>query len=69
MSYEIAATGLNAVNEQLDGIGNNIANAGTVGYKSMTTRFQLCMPEVRRWASAWRVRRRAFARRFAGFHR
>lgn len=39
MSYEIAATGLNAVNEQLDGISNNIANAGTVGYKSMTTEF------------------------------
>ncbi|CBG87091.1 flagellar hook protein FlgE [Citrobacter rodentium] len=39
MSYEIAATGLNAVNEQLDGISNNIANAGTVGYKSMTTDF------------------------------
>ena len=39
MSYEIAATGLNAVNEQLDGISNNIANAGTVGYKSQTTQF------------------------------
>lgn len=39
MSYEIAATGLNAVNEQLDSISNNIANAGTVGYKSMTTQF------------------------------
>ena len=39
MSYEIAATGLNAVNEQLDGISNNIANAGPVGYKSMTTQF------------------------------
>lgn len=39
MSYEIAATGLNAVNEQLDGISNNIANSGTVGYKSMTTEF------------------------------
>ncbi|HFZ8994035.1 TPA: flagellar hook protein FlgE [Citrobacter freundii] len=39
MSYEIAATGLNAVNEQLDGISNNIANAGTVGYKSETTQF------------------------------
>ena len=39
MSYEIAATGLNAVNEQLDGISNNIANSGTVGYKSMTTQF------------------------------
>ncbi|HCA7077518.1 TPA: flagellar basal body protein FlgE [Citrobacter sedlakii] len=39
MSYEIAATGLNAVNQQLDGISNNIANSGTVGYKSMTTSF------------------------------
>ena len=39
MSYEIAATGLNAVNEQLDGISNNIANSGTVGYKSRTTQF------------------------------
>lgn len=39
MSYEIAASGLNAVNEQLDGISNNIANAGTVGYKSQTTQF------------------------------
>ncbi len=39
MSYTIAASGLNAVNEQLDGISNNIANAGTVGYKSMTTDF------------------------------
>ncbi|EHK0945832.1 flagellar hook protein FlgE [Citrobacter farmeri] len=39
MSYEIAATGLNAVNQQLDGISNNIANAGTVGYKSQTTQF------------------------------
>lgn len=39
MSYEIAATGLNAVNEQLDGISNNIANSGTVGYKSETAQF------------------------------
>ncbi len=39
MSYSIAASGLNAVNDQLDGISNNIANAGTVGYKSMTTDF------------------------------
>lgn len=39
MSYEIATTGLDAVNAQLDGISNNIANAGTVGYKSETTQF------------------------------
>lgn len=39
MSYAIATSGLNAVNDQLDGISNNIANAGTVGYKSTTTQF------------------------------
>lgn len=39
MSYEIASSGLNAVNQQLDSISNNIANSGTVGYKSQTTQF------------------------------
>ena len=39
MSYEIAASGLNAVNQQLDSISNNIANSGTVGYKSQSTQF------------------------------
>jgi flagellar hook protein FlgE len=39
MSTTIAASGLNAVNQQLDSISNNIANAGTVGYKSSTTQF------------------------------
>lgn len=39
MSYEIATSGLNAVDQQLDSISNNIANAGTVGYKSTTTQF------------------------------
>jgi len=39
MSASIAASGLNAVNDQLDSISNNIANAGTVGYKSSTTQF------------------------------
>lgn len=60
MSYEIAATGLNAVNEQLDGISNNIANAGTVGYKSMTTQFSAMYAGSGRWASVWRAPRRAF---------
>ena len=70
MSYEIAATGLNAVNEQLDGISNNIANAGTVGYKSMTTQFSAMYAE-----SQAKGRQRGgygaehFARRFAGLHR
>ncbi|WP_439411920.1 flagellar hook protein FlgE [Enterobacter ludwigii] len=39
MSTNIAISGLNAVNEQLDSISNNIANSGTVGYKSGRTDF------------------------------
>ena len=39
MSFNIALTGLSAVNEQLNTIGNNIANAGTVGFKSSRTNF------------------------------
>jgi flagellar hook protein FlgE len=39
MSFNIALTGLNAVAEQLDTISNNIANAGTTGFKSSRTEF------------------------------
>ncbi|HAB62655.1 MAG TPA: flagellar hook protein FlgE, partial [Pseudomonas sp.] len=39
MSFNIALTGLSAVNEQLNTIGNNIANAGTVGFKSSRAEF------------------------------
>ncbi|WP_434457192.1 flagellar basal body protein FlgE [Stutzerimonas urumqiensis] len=39
MSFNIALTGLSAVNDQLNTIGNNIANAGTVGFKSSRTDF------------------------------
>ncbi|WP_462380870.1 flagellar hook protein FlgE [Pseudomonas sp. Marseille-QA0892] len=39
MSFNIAMTGLSAVNDQLNTIGNNIANAGTVGFKSSRTDF------------------------------
>lgn len=39
MSFNIALTGLNAVNEQLDTISNNIANVGTTGFKSSRTEF------------------------------
>lgn len=39
MSFNIALTGLSAVNEQLNTIGNNIANAGTVGFKSSRANF------------------------------
>ena len=39
MSFNIALTGLNAVSQQLNSISNNIANSGTVGFKSSRTEF------------------------------
>lgn len=39
MSFEIALSGINAVNNQLGSISNNIANAGTVGFKSGRSNF------------------------------
>ncbi len=39
MSFGQALSGLNAASQNLDSIGNNIANAGTVGYKSSTLSF------------------------------
>ncbi|MBY4890007.1 flagellar basal body protein FlgE [Pantoea sp. DY-15] len=39
MSFNIATSGLNAVTKQLSAISNNIANGGTVGYKSMRAEF------------------------------
>ncbi|MEO3989846.1 flagellar hook protein FlgE [Pseudocitrobacter cyperus] len=39
MSFNIATTGLNAVTEQLNAISNNIANSGTVGFKSGRAEF------------------------------
>ncbi len=39
MSFNIALTGLNASNEQLNAISHNIANAGTVGFKSSRVNF------------------------------
>lgn len=39
MSYDIAISGLNAINEQLGAISNNIANSGTVGFKSGRAEF------------------------------
>lgn len=39
MSFDIALSGLNAVNEQLNTISNNIANTGTVGFKSSRVDF------------------------------
>lgn len=39
MSFNIALTGLNSVNDQLGAISNNIANAGTTGFKSSRADF------------------------------
>ncbi|MET0518960.1 MAG: flagellar hook-basal body complex protein [Burkholderiaceae bacterium] len=39
MSFEIARSGINAVNSSLDAISNNIANSGTYGYKSTRANF------------------------------
>src|SRR5690606_38638780 len=39
MSFNIALTGLSAVNEKLDAVSNNIANVGTTGFKSSRAEF------------------------------
>jgi flagellar hook protein FlgE len=39
MSYQSALSGLAAASSQLDVIGNNVANANTVGFKSSTVEF------------------------------
>jgi flagellar hook protein FlgE len=39
MSFEIALSGINAINTSLDSISNNIANAGTYGFKSSRANF------------------------------
>lgn len=39
MSLEIALSGINAINSQLDTISNNIANSGTYGFKSSRANF------------------------------
>ena len=39
MSFNIATSGLNAITEQLNAISNNIANSGTVGFKSGRAEF------------------------------
>lgn len=39
MSFEIALSGINAVNTQLDTISNNIANSATYGFKSSRANF------------------------------
>jgi flagellar hook protein FlgE len=39
MSFQQGLSGLNAASKALDNIGNNVANSGTVGFKSSTTVF------------------------------
>lgn len=39
MSFDIALSGIQAINEQLNTISNNIANAGTFGFKSSRANF------------------------------
>lgn len=39
MSFDIALSGINAINSQLDSISNNIANTGTFGFKSGRANF------------------------------
>lgn len=39
MSFNIALSGINAINTELDAISNNIANAGTYGYKTTRANF------------------------------
>ncbi len=39
MSFGIALSGLNAASNELDVIGNNVANANTTGFKGSTTQF------------------------------
>lgn len=39
MSFNIALSGINAINTELNTISNNIANAGTYGYKSTRANF------------------------------
>jgi flagellar hook protein FlgE len=39
MSFDIALSGIQAINEQLDTVSNNIANSGTYGFKSSRSNF------------------------------
>ena len=39
MGFQQGLSGLNAASKNLDAIGNNVANSGTVGFKSSSTQF------------------------------
>jgi len=55
MSFSQGLSGLNAASQALDVVGNNIANAQTVGFKSGTVTFADVML-VRRQGWAFRLR-------------
>ncbi|MDN4573876.1 hypothetical protein DBB29_20125 [Pandoraea cepalis] len=46
MSFDIALSGINAINQSLETISQNISNVSTKGYKSATTRFASAMAEA-----------------------
>ncbi|MET0981045.1 MAG: flagellar basal body protein, partial [Telluria sp.] len=39
MSFNIALSGIQAINEQLEAVSNNIANSSTYGFKSSRANF------------------------------
>src|SRR6476620_7776233 len=43
MSFDIALSGIHAIDAQLDTISNNIANSGTYGFKSSRANFSSMM--------------------------
>ena len=44
MGFQQGLSGLNASSKSLDTIGNNIANSGTVGFKSGSAQFSDVFP-------------------------
>ncbi|WP_374625773.1 flagellar hook protein FlgE [Pandoraea sp.] len=46
MSFDIALSGINAINQSLDTISQNISNVSTKGYKSARTNFASAMAEA-----------------------
>jgi flagellar hook protein FlgE len=47
MSFDIALSGIQAINEQLTTSSNNIANAGTYGFKASRANFSACTRAAR----------------------
>jgi hypothetical protein len=55
MSFDIALSGIQAINEQLETVSNNIANASTYGFKSSRANFSSVYAGAR--PTAWRSAR------------